>query len=104
MADTFNLLNPDSSEIEAQRIIVAPTSATAGTLLCLDSSKNATTTTAVAVKGTTLVFQLNAAPADGSLAANDLAIWFDNTNGAGKAMFKGKTANGTVVTGSVTLS
>jgi hypothetical protein len=47
---------------------------------------------------------LNAAPADGSLAAGDLVMWFDKTNGAAKAMFKGKTANGTVVTGSVPLS
>ncbi len=47
---------------------------------------------------------LNAAPADGTLAAGDLVMWFDKTNGAGKAMFKGKTANGTVVTGSVTLT
>lgn len=45
-----------------------------------------------------------AAPADADVATSELAIWFDNTNGAGKAMFKGKTANGTVVTGSVTLT
>jgi len=45
-----------------------------------------------------------AAPADGDVNTSELAIWFDNTNGAGKAMFKGKTADGTVVTGSVALA
>lgn len=45
-----------------------------------------------------------AAPADADLSANELSIWFDATNGAGKAMFKGKTANGTVVSGSVALA
>jgi hypothetical protein len=44
------------------------------------------------------------APADGTLAAGDLIMWFDQTNGASKAMFKGKSANGTVVTGSVNLT
>ena len=43
-------------------------------------------------------------PADSALAANQLALWFDPTDGAGKLMIKAKTANGTVVTGSVTLS
>lgn len=46
----------------------------------------------------------NTIPADADLATNDLALWFDNTNGAGKLMVKAKTANGTVVTGSVTLA
>jgi hypothetical protein len=46
----------------------------------------------------------HSAPADAALAAGDMAIWFDQTNGAGKLMIKGKTANGTVVTGSVTLT
>ncbi len=45
-----------------------------------------------------------AAPADGDLASSELAIWLDATNGAGKVMFKAKTANGTVATGSVTLT
>lgn len=44
------------------------------------------------------------APADAYLSAGQLAMWFDSTNGASKAMFKGKSANGTVVSGSVTLS
>lgn len=46
----------------------------------------------------------NSAPADADLAANECAWWFDATNGAAKAMFKGKTANGTVVTGSLPLT
>lgn len=45
-----------------------------------------------------------AAPADGELATGELAYWFDSTAGAAKVMFKGKDANGTVVTGSVILS
>jgi len=104
MADTFNLLSPDGTKIEAQRIIQAPTTATASTLLVLDSSKNATTTTAVVVKANTLVFQLHAAPGTGNLAAGDCALWFDQTDGAGKLMVQAKTANGTLVAGSVTLA
>lgn len=48
--------------------------------------------------------RLNSAPADAELAAGELAWWFDSTNGAAKVMFKGKSANGTVVTGSYNLS
>ncbi len=46
----------------------------------------------------------NAAPADAVLAAGDLAHWFDSTNGLSKVKFKGKSANGTVVTGEVALA
>jgi hypothetical protein len=46
----------------------------------------------------------HAAPADASLSAGDLALWFDQTNGAAKLMVKGKSANGTVVTAAVALS
>jgi hypothetical protein len=45
-----------------------------------------------------------AAPADGDLAASELSLWFDDTDGAGKLMIKAKTADGTVVTGSVNLT
>jgi hypothetical protein len=51
-----------------------------------------------------LVTALHAAPADGDLAAGECAIWFDQTDGAGKLMIKAKTADGTVATGSVTLT
>ncbi len=51
-----------------------------------------------------MVIKLNAAPADAAIAAGEAALWFDSTNGAGKLMVKAKTANGTVATGSVTLS
>jgi hypothetical protein len=44
------------------------------------------------------------APADASLAAGQCALWLDDTNGASKFMVKAKSANGTVVTGSVTLA
>lgn len=37
------------------------------------------------------------APDDADIEANELADWFDPTNGAAFARFKGKTANGTVV-------
>lgn len=46
----------------------------------------------------------NAAPADAELAVNELAWWFDSSNGASKVMFKGKSADGTVVTGEVALA
>lgn len=47
------------------------------------------------------IIKKNAAPADADLAANELAIWFDSTNGSGKLMIKAKQADGTVKTGSV---
>lgn len=70
-----------------------------GTLEFTDS----TTQPTPAVSGAVLVTAL-AAPADGAIAAGQAFIWFDDTNGAGKLMVKAKTANGTVATGSVTLS
>lgn len=50
------------------------------------------------------VTAVHAAPADANLAAGDMAIWFDQTNGAAKLMIKAKQADGTVRTGSVALS
>jgi hypothetical protein len=44
-----------------------------------------------------------AAPPDGDLAASQVSLWFDDTNGLAKLMVKGKSANGTVVTGSIPL-
>jgi len=46
----------------------------------------------------------NSAPADAELAAGEAAYWFDSTNGAARFMIKAKQANGTVVTGSVSLT
>ena len=46
----------------------------------------------------------NAAPADSDLVAGQCALWFDKTDGAAKLMVKGKSADGTVVTGSVALA
>lgn len=45
-----------------------------------------------------------AAPADGELAASQVTLWFDATNGAAKLKIKGKSANGTVVAGEVALA
>lgn len=44
------------------------------------------------------------APADSDLAAGEMAIWFDPTNGAAKLMVKAKETGGTVRTGSVSLT
>jgi hypothetical protein len=46
----------------------------------------------------------NTAPADSELVAGEAAFWFDSTNGAAKFMIKAKQADGTVRTGSVSLS
>lgn len=46
----------------------------------------------------------NDAPADADLAAGECCWWYDKTDGAAKVMFKAKTNNGTVVTGSLPLS
>lgn len=51
-----------------------------------------------------IIYTGNAAPPSAELAAGQMALWLDATNGAGKLMVKAKTADGTVVTGSVTLS
>lgn len=58
-----------------------------------------------AIQATGALFtSANAAPADGALTAGQLAIWYDDTNGAGKIMFKAKQADGTVKTGSVAVN
>lgn len=54
--------------------------------------------------GAYVIVASNQAPADGALAASQMALWLDDTNGAGKLMVKAKTANGTVVTASVALA
>lgn len=46
----------------------------------------------------------HAAPDDGDLVSGELSIWFDQTNGAAKAMFKGKQADGTICAASVALA
>jgi hypothetical protein len=51
--------------------------------------------------GDTLIVHRLTAPADGDLAAGDIAFWFDDSNGAAKLMLKAKQADGTVKTGSV---
>lgn len=55
-------------------------------------------------KAGAFVTKVNAAPADADLAAGEMAVWFDSTNGAAKLMVKAKQADGTVKTGSVALS
>jgi hypothetical protein len=54
--------------------------------------------------GNFVLVKAHAVPADADLSAGDAAVWYDQTNGAAKLMVKAKTANGTVVTGSVTLA
>lgn len=46
----------------------------------------------------------NAAPPDELIANGGFALWLDATNGAAKLMVKAKSADGTVVTGSLNLS
>lgn len=46
----------------------------------------------------------NTIPADAELAAGQMMIWFDSTNGAAKLMVKSKEAGGTVRTGSLALA
>jgi hypothetical protein len=53
---------------------------------------------AITVRGMTT------APPDGSLQPNDVTYWLDSTAGASKFMVKAKSADGTVVTGSVSLT
>lgn len=44
------------------------------------------------------------APDDLTLASGEVALWFDQTDGAAKLKIKGKSANGTVVSGEVALA
>lgn len=46
----------------------------------------------------------SAAPADAELAAGEMSLWFDKTNGASKLMVKAKQADGTVKTAAVALA
>ena len=43
-------------------------------------------------------------PADADLNAGDIALFYDDTNGAAKLDIKAKTADGTVVSGSIALA
>lgn len=44
------------------------------------------------------------APDDSALASGQVALWFDQTDGAAKLKIKGKSADGTVVSGEVALA
>lgn len=62
---------------------------------CFDGATN---------RGNFIVGGDNAAPPDASLAAGQMALWLDDTDGAAKLMIKAKQADGTVRTGEVALS
>lgn len=47
---------------------------------------------------------VHAAPADGDINDGEMAIWFDQTNGSAKLMVKAKQADGSVKTGSLSLT
>jgi len=51
-----------------------------------------------------LLIVVNEEPVDADLAAGQLTIWFDKTNGATKLMVKAKDAGGTVVVGELVLA
>lgn len=63
-----------------------------------------TTTFSTLPVGTAVVVTDTTAPASADIAPNQLFIWFDATDGAAKLMFKGKSADGTVVVGEVALT
>lgn len=46
----------------------------------------------------------NSQPADASISASQLVLWFDDTPGSAKLMIKAKNSSGTVVTGNVSLT
>lgn len=50
------------------------------------------------------LYPINSAPDGANIAAGGCQLWLDSTNGASKLMIKAKSANGTVVTGSVNLT
>lgn len=71
-------------------------------MLALRSSANATLSRFD--KGGYFMTRKVAAPADADLVASEMALWLDATDGAAKLMVKAKSANGTVVTGSLALA
>lgn len=52
-------------------------------------------------KAGAVVTKVNVAPADADISANEIALWFDPTNGAAKFMAKAKQADGTVFSGAI---
>jgi HK97 family phage major capsid protein len=86
-------------------LIVAPqTPLDAGKRVASFFAHNAGSEASGFLRGGYFFTKLSAAPADAELAAGELALWFDKTNGAAKLKIKGKSANGTVVQGEVALS
>jgi hypothetical protein len=88
--------NVSSSTLSAASLILSGT-------LSVTGSMGAVTATSVSATGS-LSTSLNTVPADGSVVANQVKIWFDSTDGAAKVKFKGKSADGTVVVGEVALT
>jgi hypothetical protein len=82
--------------------------------LQLDASQSADAFAVLASNGTTKLARIDksgyqiisrtSAPADAALSAGEVALWLDQTNGLSKLMVKGRSANGTVATGSVVLT
>lgn len=64
--------------------------------------ENGTRVVKMRTKG--MVTQAMGIPADGDLSAGECQFYFDDTPGATKVSFKGKDSNGTVRTGTVSLS
>ena len=58
----------------------------------------------VVLSDTLFMLRINTDPGATALSANQLTLWFDATNGASKLMIRAKSANGTSVTGSVSLA
>lgn len=87
--------------VDASIRILQPTASTRP--LVVHGTSQSTTEFAI-LSGGAMVTHANSAPADGSLSAGEMAIWFDSTNGSAKLKIKGKSANGTVVAGEVALA
>jgi hypothetical protein len=85
-------------------VFIAPHSAAADGSTTLEVTDQNEDDRFVVFADGTMVISKNAATADGNLSAGQMAIWFDQTNGAAKLMVKGKSANGTVVAGAIALA
>jgi hypothetical protein len=77
---------------------------TSGTNPVAVFNNNGSTRTVKVLSDGYLMFNAHVAPADAALAAGELALWFDQTNGAAKLMVKAKQADGTVKTAAVALA
>lgn len=93
----------NESSLNTEALIVVDGGPLPSTAFIVAGARN-TSIGGVGTGGYLKMRSVNAAPADASLLAGDVALWLDATNGAAKLMVKAKQLDGTVRTGSLALT